>query len=49
MEAKVLKLIIKWGNSKESSEKMVGENLESVLRMYPDAKPSKIAEVITYL
>ena len=49
MKEKVLKLIIKWGQNKETAEQLVNESIDIALKMYPDARPAKIAEVITYI
>jgi len=49
MKEKVLKLLVKRGNKQEDSQKMIDNNLQIALKMYPDAKPAKIAEVLTYL
>ena len=45
-KAKVLKLLIKHGNNKDDSKKMVDKHFDYVKRVYPDATPRKMAEVI---
>ena len=49
MKDKVIKLLIKWGNNEQQAIKMVDDNLELALKMFPDAKPSKIAEVLIHI
>ncbi len=49
MKDKVIKLLIKRGNNEQESIKIVEDKLETALKMFPDAKPSKIAEVLTYI
>ena len=49
MKEKIIKRLIKHGSNKEDAIKMVNENYETAIKMFPDAKVAKIKEVITYI
>lgn len=49
MKAKVIKLLIKWGNSEASVDRMMDEHFEYAVNTYPEAKPSFIANVVSTL
>lgn len=49
MKEKVIKLLVKWGYNSDSAVKMVEENLDIALKMYPESKPSFIADVVCTL
>ena len=49
LEKKVKRLLIKWGNSEDSVNKMISDNYTQAVKMYPEARAAKIAEVISSL
>ncbi|QPI17917.1 hypothetical protein POP12_125 [Pectobacterium phage POP12] len=49
MKSKVEKILVKRGNNVESVKKMIDENLELAMRMYPEAKAAKLAEILVCL
>ena len=49
MKAKVLSILIKWGNSEASALEMIEKSYGYALATYPDAKAAKIADVVSAL
>lgn len=49
MKDKVVKLLIKWGNSEESVNRMIDTHFDYAVKTYPEAKPSFIADVVSTL
>lgn len=49
MKAKVIKLLIKWGNSEASVDRMMSEHFDYAIKTYPEAKPAFIADVVSTL
>jgi len=49
MKNKVKNLLIKWGNSEETTNEMIETHFEYAVATYPEAKPSFIADVVSSL
>lgn len=49
MKDKVVKLLIKWGNSEAAVDRMIAEHFEYAIKTYPEAKPAFIADVVSAL
>lgn len=49
MKAKVIKNLIKAGFNEESVNKMVDAQFNYVVATYPEAKPAKVADIISTL
>lgn len=49
MKTKVIKNLLKAGFSEESVNKMVAEQFDYVTSTYPEAKPAKVADIISTL
>lgn len=49
MKAKVIKNLLKAGYNEESVNKMVDAQFDYVVKTYPEAKPAKIADIISTL
>jgi len=46
MKAKVTNLLTKWGNNSNEVAKMVAENFDYAIRVYPEATARELAQVI---
>lgn len=46
LKAKVVKILVKYGNSEERAIKLVNENIEDALRVRENPTPAKLAEII---
>ncbi|HFW4796582.1 TPA: hypothetical protein ACIBS5_001922 [Salmonella enterica subsp. diarizonae serovar 60-67:z35:-] len=46
---KVAKILVKRGFNIDTATALVAKNLADALRMLPDAKPGKLAEIVTCL
>ncbi len=49
MKAKVIKNLLKAGFNEKSLNAMVEAHFEYVVKTYPDAKPAKIADIVSTL
>lgn len=49
MRDKVIKNLLKAGFSEESVKKMVNEQFDYTVKTYPEAKPAKVADIISTL
>lgn len=49
MKDKVIKLLIKLGHNEETVKSMIEANFDIAVKLYPDAKPSFIADVVCTL
>lgn len=49
MKAKVIKNLLKAGFNEESVNKMVESQFDYVTKTYPEAKPAKVADIISTL
>ena len=49
MKAKVTNILIKWGNNSNEVAKMVAENFDYAIRVYPEATARELAQVIRHL
>lgn len=49
MKAKVLSILIKWGNSETSAVEMLEKSYDYAVATYPEAKAAKIADVVSAL
>lgn len=49
MKAKVIKNLLKVGFNEESVTSMVDAHFEYVTKTYPEAKPAKIADIVSTL
>lgn len=49
METKTLKLLIKRGMNENDAKELLTTHFAMAIRMYPEAKASKLLEVISYL
>ena len=47
MKAKVVALLIKYGNSEDSVKQMVEESFEMAVKCMPEAKAAKLADFIS--
>lgn len=48
MKEKVIKLLIKRGMDEDTAVRLVEKELDMAMKCYPDAKASKLAEIVTY-
>lgn len=48
MKNKVIKLLVKNGMNEKDAIKLVEKELETAMKCYPDAKASRLAEIVTY-
>ena len=48
MKAKVIALLIKRGWNTDLAHDLVEKELETAMKCYPEAKASKLAELVTY-
>jgi hypothetical protein len=49
MEKKVLKVLVRRGFNAEFAAELINKNLMDAKRMFPEAKASKLAEVVSCL
>lgn len=49
MKDKVIKNLLKAGFNEGSVDKMVNQEFDHVVRTYPEAKPAKVADIISRL
>lgn len=49
MENKVLKILVKRGFNAEFADELINKNLADAQKMFPEAKASKLAEVVSCL
>ena len=47
MKTKVTNILIKWGNNPDEVAKMVAENFDYAIRVYPEATARELAQVIS--
>ncbi len=47
MKTKVTNLLIKWGKNSNEVAKMVAENFDYAIRVYPEATARELAQVIS--
>lgn len=49
MKAKVLGILVKWGNNEAEAAAMISKSYEYAVKTYPDAKAAKIADIVSAL
>lgn len=49
MKAKVLSILLKWGNNESEVAEMINKSYDYAIKAYPDAKAAKIADVVSAL
>lgn len=49
MKDKVVKVLLKGGFNEETINKMIAQEFEYVIKTYPEAKPRKVADIISLL
>ena len=49
MKDKVTKALLKGGFSEDTINKMLAQEFDYVVKTYPEAKPSKVADIISRL